>query len=142
VAYLKRLAAQEPALKRGNSLRAQLVAAGESQLAIAYAGTVQVFTSKGAPINWVPLEPVVVQVYPIMLGAKAPHPNAARLFIDFVLSRESQKVIRDAARVPSRTDVEPNPPRLIQFDRIVENPEGFTDLQNTVKLFSEIFGLR
>jgi hypothetical protein len=37
-------------------------------------------TSRGATIDWLPIEPAVTQVNPVMLGAKAPHPNAARLF--------------------------------------------------------------
>ena len=92
-------------------------------------------------MGWVPLEPVVTQVYPIMLAAKAPHPNAAKLFIDFVLSKEAQGMIRDFNRIPTRTDVSPVQPRLIQYRRVVENPEGLTNLHATTKLFNEIFGL-
>lgn len=142
VAYFKKIATQDPLLKRGNSLRAQLVAAGESPLGIAYAGTLQVLVDQGAPLDWVPLEPVVVQAYPIMIGAKAPHPNAARLFVDFILSKESQELIRDFARIPSRSDTDPKPSRLIQFKRIVQNPNEITRFNETVRRFNRIFGLR
>ena len=64
VAYFKKLAAQDPVVMRGNTNRVQLAMAGEYPLIIAYAPTIQRETSKGHPIDWVPLEPVSVQVIP------------------------------------------------------------------------------
>ena len=88
VDFFKKLAAQEPVVMRGNTNRVQLAMAGEYPLIIAYASTLQRETSRGHPMDWVPLEPVPVQVNPMMLAAKAPHPNAGKLFIDFLLSKE------------------------------------------------------
>jgi len=59
-------------------------------------------TSRGAPIEWLPLEPAVTQVNPVMLASKAPHPDAARLFYDFVLSKEGQEMLRGFQRIPVR----------------------------------------
>jgi len=42
----------------------------------------------GAPIAWVPLEPVPAYIGQIMLPKNSPHPFAAMLFIDFDLSKE------------------------------------------------------
>ena len=72
VSYLSKLAAQQPILRRGNSFRTQLTIAGEFPLVIAYLTVIQRYTSRGAPIDWVLLEPVPVQIALIMLGAKAP----------------------------------------------------------------------
>ena len=141
VNYLRRLAAQNPHIIRGQTTRANLLAAGEFPLAISYGQFFEEHEKKGGPVGWVPLEPVVTQVYPIMLAAKAPHPNAAKLFIDFALSKQAQEMIRDFSRIPTRTDVSPVQPRLIQYRRVVENPEGLTNLDATIKLFNEIFGL-
>lgn len=100
-------------------------------------------TSRGAPIDWLPLEPAVTQVNPVMIGAKAPHPNAARLFNDFILSKEGQEMLRGMQRIPVRKDVEPNPPRLFRgYKRVVENPEDYKDFEGLVKLYNEIFKLR
>ena len=44
-----------------------------------------------------------------MAGARASHPNAAKLFIDFTLSKEGQEKLWDFQRIPSRNDVEPKP---------------------------------
>ena len=143
VNYLKRLAAQDPVVKRGNTERVQLAAAGEYALIIAYNQTIQRMTSRGAPIDWLPLEPVVTQVNPVMLGSKAPHPNAARLFYDFILSKEGQEMLKGMQRIPVRKDVEPDPPRLFRgFKYVIENPEDYKDFDATVKQYLQIFKLR
>ena len=80
---------------------------------------------------------------PGMLAAKAPHPNAARLFYDFVLSREGQEMLRGFQRIPVRKDVEPDPPRLFRgFKIAVEDPEDYKDFDASVKQYLEIFKLR
>ncbi len=143
VAYFKKLAAQAPVVMRGNTNRVQLAMAGEYPLIIAYAPTIQRETSKGHPMDWVPLEPVPVQVNPMMLAAKAPHPNAGKLFIDFLLSKEGQKMLVGFRRIPVREDVEPDPPRLFRgYKRIVEHPEDYKNFNETIRLYQEIFDLR
>jgi len=143
IAYLKKLAALDPVLKRGNTERVQLVVAGEYPLIIAYNQTIQRLTSRGAPIDWLPLEPAVTQVNPVMIGSKAPHPNAARLFYDYILSKEGQEELRSYQRIPVRKDVEPDPPRLFRgFKYVIENPEDYKDFDSTVKQYLEIFKLR
>ncbi len=143
VEYFKKLAAQEPVVQRGNTNRVQLTMAGEFPLIIAYAPTIQRETSLGHPMDWVPLEPVAVQVNPMMLAAKAPHPNAGKLFIDFLLSKAGQKLLVGFRRIPVREDVEPDPPRLFRgYRRIVEHPEDYKNFNATIKLYQEIFGIR
>ncbi len=143
IAYLKKLAALDPVLKRGNTERVQLVVAGEYPLIIAYNQTIQRLTSRGAPIDWLSLEPAVTQVNPVMIGSKAPHPNAARLFYDYILSKEGQEELRSYQRIPVRKDVEPDPPRLFRgFKYVIENPEDYKDFDSTVKQYLEIFKLR
>ena len=143
VAYFKRLAAMDAVPKRGNTERVQLAVAGEYPLILAYNQTIERMTQRKAPIDWVPLEPAVVQVNPAMLAAKAPHPNAARLFLDFILSKEGAEMLRSFQRIPVRKDVEPDPPRLFRgFKRVIENPEDYKNFDETVKLYLDIFKLR
>jgi iron(III) transport system substrate-binding protein len=142
IGYLKKLAAQDPMVGRGNSQRTQLLAAGEFPLAIAYTHTVEWSKSQGSAVDWVNLEPVVIKFDGIMLGSKAAHPNAAKLFIDFVLSHRGQALLQSFNRVTLREGAEPNPPRLIKgFKRIVLHPEKAQDAQQSLKLYREIFGL-
>jgi iron(III) transport system substrate-binding protein len=141
--YLKKLAEQEPVVMRGSTVRAQLAAAGEFPLVIAYANIIQYLAEKGAPVDWVALEPAVISVNTVMLGAKPNHPNAAKLFIDFTLSKEGQEKLWDFQRIPSRSDVEPKPARLFRgYKRYVVHPEETRNLDETAKLYSQILKTR
>jgi iron(III) transport system substrate-binding protein len=140
VDYLKKLASQEPVPMRGNTHRVQLVAAGEYPLLIAYAHSIESAKHAGAPIDWLPLEPVPVQLSVLMMAANAPHPNSAKRFIDFLLSSEAQVTMRKMKRIPLRKDVEPDPARLLKgYKRVALQPEGYTDVRGLVKLYGEIF---
>lgn len=141
--YLRQLAAQKPLVTRGNNQRVALLAAGEMPLALAYAFTLERYKSKqGAPVDWVPLEPVPVETYVAVLASKAEHPNAAKLFINFILSRKGQEMLRDFYRVPTRNDVEPNPARLFRgYSKVIIGPDEQKDLTEMADLYREIFGI-
>jgi iron(III) transport system substrate-binding protein len=53
----------------------------------------RVSISKGAPIKWVPMDLVPTNAGGVALPANAPHPHAALLFNDFLLSAEGQKFL-------------------------------------------------
>ena len=143
VSYMKRLAAQDPVLTRGNTERVTMTGAGEYPLVIAYAHAVEWEKSKGTPLDWIALEPVVVEIDPLMIGSKAPHPMAARLFLDFLLSKEGQEMLVGFRRIPVRSDVEPQPARLFRgYQRVVERPDDYKYFSENVKLFQEIFKTR
>jgi iron(III) transport system substrate-binding protein len=115
VAFLEKLLRQAPKIVRGQSLLVQLMAAGEFPIAvIAYPSEVEKLKENGAPVDWVAPNPVLSKIYPLALAAGAPHPNAAKLFIDYALSRDGQAMIRSFKRIPIRPDVEPDPPRLVK----------------------------
>ena len=123
LAYFRRLAAQDQIFQRGARGRISLVAAGEAPLTIGYGPHAQSFVNQGAPIDWVPLEPVVVIINTASIAARPPHPAAAKLFIDFLFSKPAQLKLREMSRIPSRSDVEADPPRLIE--RIQKSRSGF-----------------
>jgi iron(III) transport system substrate-binding protein len=144
VRYFQQLAKQEPALQAGApSSRIQLMAGGEFPLTLASGNTLQTFASRGAPVDWVPLEPVFVQLNAIMLAAQSRHPNATKLFIDFVLSKKGQEMIRSFHRVPARNGVDAEPPRIFKgYKRIVQDIEAAANAEANTKLYNEILGIR
>ena len=143
ISYFRQLASQDPVPKDSTSLMAQLLASGEFPLALGSAHLYELLNRKGAPVDWLPLEPAVVRVIPAMLGAKAPHPNAGRLLYDYLIAREGQEVIRSFNRIPVRKDVLPNPPRLLHgYKRVMMYPELYKNLSETQKIYNEIFNLR
>lgn len=141
VDFMKKLAAQNPRYADGHNLQTQLLAAAEFPVAVnLYGHSVETMKAEGGPVEWVPIEPVVVTLHGLALSAKAPHPNAARLFMDFALSKEGQGLIRGFHRIPSRLDVEPDPPRLMRGLKIFPfSPALAERLNDFVEQFRQIF---
>ena len=83
----------------------QFVAAGEFNLGLVYENQAFRFKNQGAPLGLAPLPFVTKNMHPLALSSAAPHPNAGKLFIDFVLSKEGQLLIKKLGRVVSRTDI-------------------------------------
>ena len=103
---MRRLSALRPALRKGHVLLASLVAAGEVPVGLAmYNSNIETLKRKGAPIDYVPVQPVVARPQGIGVARSAPHPNAALLFADYVLSPEGQKLFESMGRVPASTKV-------------------------------------
>jgi len=106
LAYMRALAAQKPQQRRGHSLLSRLLVAGEFPLALIHAAEVEKEKQDGAPVDWVKmLDPVVTSPSQVAIAAKAPHPAAARLFVDFLLSEPGQRAIAARGRVPARSDL-------------------------------------
>jgi iron(III) transport system substrate-binding protein len=143
LAYMRELA-KHAQLRGGRTLLAQLVAAGEFKGALtAYSQTFEVLKPAGAPVDWVYLNPVFANIHPMGISAKAPHPNAARLFLDFALSKRGQEIVRSMNRIPDRIDTPPEQARLLEGIKPAFAPvEVLEDFQKYGKMFDEIFGAR
>jgi ABC-type Fe3+ transport system substrate-binding protein len=101
--YLKKLSAQQIVSVPASS-RAILdqVIAGEYPLALMTFDNHSVISARsGAPSRWLKVSPAPIAFNAIALLKTAPHPNAAKLFIDFITSPEGQKVISDADYLPA-----------------------------------------
>jgi len=116
--FLKRFGEQELVVVRGNNLRAQQMAAGEFQFGFSYAHQIDRMKKDNAPVEWVKSEHIftVNLLHPVFIAAKATNPNAARLFVDFSLSKEAQQLMVHLGRkASSRTDVETDVPKTVRF---------------------------
>jgi ABC-type Fe3+ transport system substrate-binding protein len=112
--YLRKLSGQH--IRAVNaSARAVLdqVIAGEHPLVL------QIFNhhaalsaKKGAPVQWLKLEPAMVSMTVETLTTGAPHPAAGELFVEFLLSKEAQILFQKADYFPTRNDVAPSMPEL------------------------------
>lgn len=141
--FMRALAAQNPALHQGHTLVAKLTVAGEFPLSIAHASRVEQIKAQGAPLDWVDsVDPVVTSPSVISLSARAPHPNAARLFTEYVLSREGQMLIHDNFRVTARSDIPPPTKKLDQkrLRLFFVNPKIADRYNEFQKDYHEIFG--
>lgn len=103
---LRKLASQGIQFRTGHSLIQALVAAGERPATVvAFANGVERLKKTGAPIDWVALEPLIGLTFGFGLVKNGPHPNAAKLFIDFLLSQEGQQAYAAADYYSARKDV-------------------------------------
>ena len=143
VAYLKRLAGQQPVMARASIMAVDSLHTGNVSMVIARAPVIHGYKKKlGSPIDWISLGPVVAQVDAVMLSAHSRSPNAARLFVDFVLSKEGQSILAGIQQIPVRRDMEPRSKPIWQGHKwFVERPDKHVNFRETVKLFREIFGL-
>jgi len=145
LAYFRRLAEQQIQFRKGNTLIAQLIVAGEYPLGFVYAHRVEFLKAQRAPIEWVStMNPIVATGGPLGLAAKAEHPNAGRLLIDFILSKEGQLHLRRYYRIPSRADLEPLSPKLDpkRLRLLPMSPNLAEREEDWKKQFRNIFGIQ
>ena len=138
LAYFKKLAAMNPQIRKGHTLIAELVASGEIPLTLsAFNHAVEKLKKKDASIEWKPLQPAFGQPGGVGVAKNAPHPHAALLFVDFVLSKEGQEIIHERGRVPASRAVD-SP--LNKFKYQVIDPTIILDeWDKWNKLWSDLF---
>lgn len=110
--YLKNLAKQEPLMNRDMRLSVDWVTRGKYHIGIALNTSIAFeFIKVGAPIKmWLPKEGgyLLSGASSISMASKAPHPNAAKIFINWYLSKEGQEIFSRNSGEPSlRVDVPP-----------------------------------
>lgn len=100
--------------KEGADATVQLLAAGEFHLLIT-AAEYQVYQDnrKGSPVDWVALDPVPTTSGGLMGALKdASHPNALRIYVNWILSEEGQRAYSSATGFfpihPKLADLTPN----------------------------------
>lgn len=132
------VAANGMSIRKGHTLLANLVPTGEVPLALtAYSYRVEQLKNEGAPIEIVYLPPPVAIPTGIGMFRRAPHPHAALLFQDFILT-DGQKMLAEREAVPTNPKVKAAPPGLIFVDlaRFMDEGEKWT------RLFRETFTVR
>jgi iron(III) transport system substrate-binding protein len=139
--FMRGLAKQEILQRTGHSLIAQLVAAGEAVFDINIpVASVNRLRDAGAPIDWVALGPVPAIMVGAGITAQPLHPHAARLYIDFILSKEGQAVMRGFHRLSARSDLAREQAGLQKDLRIVPvNPNLADHIEEYAKLLRETF---
>ena len=141
MAYMKKLGAQELRLYAGLTIITNLLAAGEFPLVLnTYVHNAEDAKRKGAPVDWVAQEPVFTKFQPIGVGARAAHPNAAKLFVDFMLSEDGQKIIASFGRVPTRIGVPIAVQGIDKLNFVVDDISAGDDFNKNYELFRNVFG--
>ena len=138
MAFFRKLSEMRPEVRKGHVLLAQLVAAGEIPVGLTiYSANAETLKRKGAPIDWVPIE-AVARPQGLGISRNAPHPAAALLYADFVLSaEEGQKLYESMGRPPVNLKVKS---QLTNFSHVFLDPVAVLDeSEKWHKLWEELF---
>lgn len=134
--FLEGLRKQEVRLVQGRALLTELLSGGEvAVLTNNFLQNSIEAKRKGSPVDMIALDPVISAAGLVGINRLAPHPNTARLFVDFVLSREGQELIVKTDRSSVRKDVAGNPLDTIKNVRIV--PSDLSLGKNYVQIRDE-----
>jgi len=141
--FLKALAAQQPGVRDGHNITAQLLAAGEfNAVSNTYAHIAARIKNQGGPVQYVFDEPVITYVHPIALMKSAPHPSAGKLLIAFILSAEGQRMLREQGRIPSHRDIDPLVFSLRNVKLFPSDPKFAKEYAPAGEEMRAIFGIR
>lgn len=107
--FVQKLLANGASVRRGHTLQGQLLCAGEFKIAAeVYPDGILRMKQKGCPAEIVFPNPT-----PALAGGNyavninVPHPHAAALFVDFVLSADGAKILSGTGRIPRRKGARP-----------------------------------
>jgi iron(III) transport system substrate-binding protein len=119
---------------------ANLVVSGEVPLSPAIYNS-HMFLSKkeGASVGWRAIGGTYSTIDAVSLPAKAPHPHAAMLYIDYALSVAGQKALMEIGYATARLDI-PNADKPAKIHYLTERPTYFDDIEKWNRLGREVFG--
>jgi iron(III) transport system substrate-binding protein len=138
--YLRKLAEQKLVLYSldGRAI-VNLMVTGEVMVSASTANShVAAIRDKKPPIAWVSPGPVPVTDTVTAIAAKAPHPNAMMLLLDFLISDEGQKMYKDIGYSSARKGLEDTdaPKEKVYMSR---RPTIFEDFEKWNDLFNKLF---
>jgi iron(III) transport system substrate-binding protein len=126
-------------VRRGHTLLANLVASGEVPLALTvYNFTAEQLKRKGAPLDWFVIPPAVARANGVALARRAPHPYAALLYYDFMISQEGQLILEERGFLPARRAMQGAlaglPLRMVDPALMLDQAEKWTRLYESTFL--------
>lgn len=98
-----------------------------------------IFIADGAPVKRLNVEEgLLVSATPLTLISGSPHPNAAKLFVNWLLSKEGQTVYNRAMKASShRKDVEDFTPEAMRIGATKMSVVNAEEIDRAAKLFQE-----
>ena len=136
----------KPVLTDGRLAMARSLAAGEYMFGLSnFVNLVMNVKLAGGPVDFFPLDPVPLYFAHVAVNAKSRNPNAARLAANFMLSQDCQAFYTKFGRLPTRTDVETNPPGIVKqvtTRKIVQTQFSQDEERRLRKLFNSVLKQR
>jgi ABC-type Fe3+ transport system substrate-binding protein len=99
---------------------------------------------KGAPVEWLKVEPISAPMHSVGLTKNGPHPNAAKLLLDFLTSEDGQKTLAEVEYIPAMPSVPAKTPSVKPegggFKANVLSPDTVTrNLDTWYRIKKELF---
>ena len=120
---------------------ANLMTAGEVMLSpTIYNSHVAASAEKGAPLGWFAPGPVPVTDSGVAIARKAPHPHAAMLFMDFLMSKEGQVLYQELGYDSPRTDAgKASAGARLERLYLTNRPGYIREYEDWAKLYQDVF---
>lgn len=124
-------------MRKGHSVLNNAVVSGEVPLGLSvYNFNAGESKAKGASIDWIILDPVIARTSGVGMSNKAPHPNAAMLFYDYMLT-DGQKIYANRNYIPTTTKIE-SPMKNSKFT-MIDPVVVIDESEKWLKLFEDTF---
>ena len=137
----RRIADNGVAVRTGHNHSAALVAAGEIPLMLGiYSHDAERLKAKAAPVDWFVLAPAIVLPSAVAVSRRAPHPHAAALFYDYMLT-DGQRFYTEVHRIPANRNFDTPVRRLVEQHlayKIVNAREAIDDYEKWQGLYERI----
>ena len=105
--FLRDLAATKPLLVESLTPAGERITTGETPIGIAFLKNVVFYGKKGVPLDYVRLGKFMGDGHAVALGAKAPHANAGKAFLDFFLGEDGLKIMAGVGEFVTRKGIYP-----------------------------------
>ena len=130
--------------RNGHALLTDLMSIGEFPVVVVVdPDQIEQMKAKGQTVEWIKTtDPILVNLAPVGVAARAPQPNAAKLLMKYSISKEGQEILQKARRASARLDVTPLVPDMDprKLKLVPLDPEIPTNSEH-VKDFRRAFGL-
>jgi len=141
--FMRKLAEQKPRIIKGSTTLTRLIVAGEVPIGLPiYVYRVQLDKESKAPIDWSAGKPATSNQAGVLIAKDAPHPNAAKLMVNWWLSKEGQEdeVVAVSKRLPVRSGVSV-PDFYKGMEVYYASLETLRQSSQTAPMIREIFGI-
>jgi iron(III) transport system substrate-binding protein len=130
------IATNKPTVRSGNNVINSMVVAGEVPFAMSgYLHLAEPAKRKGAPLDWIALDPVLATYNGVGISKKAPHSAAALLFYDFMLT-DAQTLFVKMVRGTVNRKVE-SPIKGMKI-KLLDPAEGLDEYDKATKLYENV----
>jgi iron(III) transport system substrate-binding protein len=143
--YMESLARQDIHWQSEHGVLMDLMSAGEYPIGVVvYPDRIEQMKAKGQPVDWVTTsDPILVNLAPIGIAAKTPNPNAAKLFMNYSISKEGQTILQKSNRISARLDIAPLVPSMDQKKlRLVPLDPAIATKPKPIQDYRATFGLK